>query len=701
MAGTITASMAGDLMRRIIPPSKPNNDIDEKFNKLKGILQQVLGLVDPASDEYIRNRDEEIKKFKVDIGLDDFPIKEQKKIIEKINEHAGSNYDTLETLKANLNNTSSILYKNISSNVKTVMSAPLKAVSFSKSVIEQLSDSIKTKVQNISPIKALSTAFSNIRSMLSSFATKLSTFNPVAKIIEYVKKLFDPIVNAIKFVGEMIMTVIRFIVQVVMIAFQLLVAFISFLFTLTLSVITFLFTLTTTIISLLFTLATTVITLLFTLTTAIITGLLSIMGIVIGFIVSIAITTISLMATLFVVAMTTMATIFLAVIALFSVMIFAVLQLLIISSLMALLVVSTMFAVVFIMIPLLIAISAISIATFVMTGVLLFTMLFFIAPMIFGIMAYLIGVITPMLALITTLCLISSIAGIIIIAIVLIIGLMLYKLFTWAKAFYVDHIKPWVDKIIDLWNTYLQPVIDWIKDTLMVVISWVWDIFKAGWDFISGIINSIWEFISNPAKMISQAASKVGNIVSEKFSVVTEKLASWGKSVVDTINPMNWFAEGKIALEPMRAVFAEAGPEAAIPLNEQGLMFLKKTFNIDDKSFNSMINNSDLFKAIIDIKDQNVEIIDTLNDVKYKMDSMETPSYHESITQSYTNMYSGGNVSNKPNKKDSTSDLIMMKLADIVKKIEEIPKSSNVYGQPQDDQMNIAKMIATGLLGRR
>jgi hypothetical protein len=355
-------------------------------------------------------------------------------------------------------------------------------------------------------------------------------------------------------------------------------------------------------------------------------------------------------------------------------------------------------------------------------------MLFVAVPLLLGIMGYLLAVITPMLTFITLLCLISSIAGILIIAIVLIVGYMLYKLVVWAKKFYEESIKPWVDmvvdwfkkiwewaenlykgyiepvinKIIDLWNKYLQPVIDWITNTLMSVVGWIWDSFKAGWDVVSGVINSIWEFLSNPAKMVSGVASKVGSAVSEKFAVVTDKLSSWGKSVVNTINPKNWFAEGKIALEPMRAVFAEAGPEAAIPLNDQGLAFLKKTFNLDDKSFNIALNNSSLYKAILEIKDQNIEIKEIVDGIDYKMSNMERPSFFESITTSYANMYSvSPTTSDNKVKKETPGDTILKKLDTIEKLIKDIPASESSSNVVEDTEMSIAKMISTGILNRR
>jgi len=236
----------------------------------------------------------------------------------------------------------------------------------------------------------------------------------------------------------------------------------------------------------------------------------------------------------------------------------------------------------------------------------------------------------------------------------------------------------------------------------MSVIGWIWDIFKSGWDLVSGIINSIWEFISNPGKMISDVASKVGDAVSEKFTQVTDTLSSWGSSVVDTINPMNWFAEGKIALQPMKAVFGEAGPEAAIPLDDKGLEFLRKTFNLDDKSFNIALANSDLYKAVLNIQNDVIEIKEIIKDVEYKMSNMEKPSFFESINQSYTNMISPtSSTSTTSNKKENAGDAILKKLMEIEQLIKSIPQGESTSTQVQDSEMSIAKMIATGLLGRR
>ena len=809
MAATITASMAGELARKIVAPiSKPNKDIDDKFKALKENMDSLTERLDPESVEFKLERDLLIKQFKESVGFDEFPISDQKKMVESINVQTGANYDALVSIQGNLNNSSSLLYKNLARQIGSIISTPLKAITFSKSVIEQLSETIKNKVANIAPIRAIGASFanlksyiggsltnikssvsgflSNIKSGIASFGSKLASFNPMGKIVEFVKKLFQPIIDAIKMVGKIIMDVLRFIMQVVIIAFQLLFSIISFLFTLTISLVSLLFALTTTIVTLLFALATTVITLLFSLATAIITGLIAIIGVIVGFIVSIALAALTLMASIFIFALVTLTTVFLTIFAMFAFLIFTVMELLLVASLMGLLAIATVFAIVmflipimmamlittfvavallmlttallllivvptlllviffsiatyliaglilamalFIIIPMLIGLILIGVATLVMTGILLFTMLFFIAPMIFGIMAYLLAVITPMLAFITLLCLISAIAGILIIAIVLVVAYLLYKAWQWATAFYEKHIKPWVDMVVGwfnkiwdwavafykdyiqpwidefkrIWNTYLQPVIDWITKTLMAVIGWIWDIFKSGWDFVSGIISSIWEFISNPGKMIAGVASKVGSVVSESFSAVTDKLSSWGSSVVDAVNPMNWFAEGRIALEPMKAVFAEKGPEAAIPLDDRGLEFLRKTFNLDDNSFNIALNNSDLYRCVLDIKDQNIQIKEILDEVEYKMSNMEKPSFFESVTQSYTNMFSPPDVAGgATHKKEQPAETILKKLMEIEQLIKTAPQGESTPSQVQDSEMSIAKMIATGLLGRR
>jgi hypothetical protein len=202
--------------------------------------------------------------------------------------------------------------------------------------------------------------------------------------------------------------------------------------------------------------------------------------------------------------------------------------------------------------------------------------------------------------------------------------------------------------------------------------------------------------------MVSEVASKVGSVVSEKFTAVTDTLSKWGSSVVDTINPANWFADGKIALQPMHAVFAEAGPEAAIPLDERGLDFLRKTFNLDDNSFNIALNKSDLFNAIMDIQTNVVEIKEIVSGIDYKMSSMEKPSFFESINQSYTNMYSPTPSKSSGGKKENPGELILEKLMEIEKLIKSAPQGGdNSTTQIQDSEMSIAKMIATGILGRR
>jgi hypothetical protein len=152
----------------------------------------------------------------------------------------------------------------------------------------------------------------------------------------------------------------------------------------------------------------------------------------------------------------------------------------------------------------------------------------------------------------------------------------------------------------------------------------------------------------------------------------------------------------------MKAVFGEAGPEAAIPLDDSGLQFLKKTFNLDDNSFNAALNNSDLYNAILGIEQQNIEIKEVLDDISYKMGDMGKPSFFESVTTSYSSMYSfNPSATNKP-KKDNMGDAIIKKLQEIEELLKNIPISDpQSTSQIYDQEMSVAKMIATGILSRR
>ena len=131
MAGTITASMAGELTKKAFSPiSSSSKNTDEKINKLADSIESLKKRLDPESKDFANERDLLVDRFKDEIGFDDFSIKDQKILMGKINKNVGASYNILSSIQKDLNNTSSLLYKTMSKNISNVMSAPFKAMSF-------------------------------------------------------------------------------------------------------------------------------------------------------------------------------------------------------------------------------------------------------------------------------------------------------------------------------------------------------------------------------------------------------------------------------------------------------------------------------------------------------------------------------------------------------------------------------------------
>src|ERR1700722_15052341 len=222
MAATITASMAGDLLKKGSPPLSQNKEMDDKFKSLKDQLSSFKKIFSPKA--VATEQDSLIEKFKKDVGFEEFPIKDQKAMIQEINEHTETSYDTLVSIEDNLNSMSSLLYKNITKVMDLTITKSMKGFQLKKSIVEQLSESLKMKIQNIAPIKSLSNAFSSIRSMInkgfasvskgmsgffssigrsiSAFGAKLSAFNPFAMLKDYFSKMFKPVLDAIDYIGQ-------------------------------------------------------------------------------------------------------------------------------------------------------------------------------------------------------------------------------------------------------------------------------------------------------------------------------------------------------------------------------------------------------------------------------------------------------------------------------------------------------------------
>ena len=242
MAETITASMAGELLKKVSTPNKSNDkEITEKLNNLENSIDILKERSDPKSTEYLTDQNELINKFKKDIGFDDFSIKEQKAIIEEINKKTGSSYDLLMSITDVLNVQTSLLYKNLNKSIlSTVTNFFGNGFRFSKSVVENMADVIKLKIQNMSPIKTLSSVLTSIKSSINSFGAKLASFspiksitkvltdikssiisfgarlrafNPLAKIADYFKSLFKPVMDSIKYIGQMFTLLIEFMME--------------------------------------------------------------------------------------------------------------------------------------------------------------------------------------------------------------------------------------------------------------------------------------------------------------------------------------------------------------------------------------------------------------------------------------------------------------------------------------------------------
>ena len=85
-------------------------------------------------------------------------------------------------------------------------------------------------------------------------------------------------------------------------------------------------------------------------------------------------------------------------------------------------------------------------------------------------------------------------------------------------------------------------------------------------DGVSSLASGAEDMASEAGAFLSNTASSVGSSIAN--STVGKGISSTYDTVVDNINPMNWFAEGGIVTKPMIGGIGEAGPEAIIPLSQ-------------------------------------------------------------------------------------------------------------------------------------
>ena len=168
----------------------------------------------------------------------------------------------------------------------------------------------------------------------------------------------------------------------------------------------------------------------------------------------------------------------------------------------------------------------------------------------------------------------------------------------WSKII-LPYLKFAFDVYKAIWDSVLKPVIDWLAG----VFRTAWDAAVIVFDYIKSALDKIIKAVSFLGEGLGSVASSVGGGISKAWK--------WSTS---------WFAAGGIVTKPTNAIIGEGGDnEAVIPLNKQGMQFIRDSFQIDDMAIQQIIKNSDLFKAQLQMQSTLDTISTDIKQIKFSL----------------------------------------------------------------------------------
>ena len=275
------------------------------------------------------------------------------------------------------------------------------------------------------------------------------------------------------------------------------------------------------------------------------------------------------------------------------------------------------------------------------------------------------------------------------------------------KDFFVDTvweglISPafdWVsDVFMSVWNNLLKPVFDWLAGAFRVA----WDAAVIVFDYIKSALDKIIKAVSFLGEGLGSVASSVGGGISKAWKWTT-----------------SWFAKGGIVTKPTNAMIGEGGDnEAVIPLNKQGMQFIRDSFQIDDMAIQKIIKNSELFKAQTQMQSTLDVISKDIKQIKFSTTNTKTENKIQNppevlvatiktdkLPQGDTQaLFDMGMIEKLLGKSDDTILKKLEEMVNLIKKSSDGIKTDpllNPGTSPNDSFHDLLKAISTGVIGVR